>query len=85
MNEFPKLFLKVSSAEQKAAQETGRESAELLIDRVRESLENGLFDKEEREESERMLRTAKLLSNNPEVKKEISQLLVDIETRYGKN
>lgn len=85
MNEFPKPFPNEFSAEQKAAEKMGRESAEMLIDRVQESLVSGLFDTAEREEVERMLRTANLLSNNPEVKKEISQLLVDIETRYGKN
>lgn len=85
MNEFPKLFPKESSAEQKAAEEMGKESSEMLIDRVRESLDSGLFDKEEREEVERMLRTANFLSSNPEIKKEIDQLLSDIETLYGKN
>jgi hypothetical protein len=72
------------SIERDAAETMGRDTAEGLIARTHESLVNGFFDKSEREEAERMLRTAELLSHDPEVKKEIQSLLSEIENIYGK-
>lgn len=82
MNESPKLFHE-NPTRKTPAQEMGIESAMMLIDRVRESLEDGLFDEDDREESERMLRTARLLSNDKEARKEIDELLSDIKRIYG--
>lgn len=65
------------------AEEVGNETAEGLVARVEESLESGLFDKGEREEVKRMLRTAQLLTQNTETRKEIDRLLATIENIYG--
>ena len=65
------------------AEEIGNETAEELIARVEASLENGLFDRHEREEVKRMLRTAQLLTQNTKTKKEINRLLATIENMYG--
>ncbi len=82
MNESPKVF-RENPTRKTPAREIGIESAMMLIDRVRESLEDGLYDGKEREESERMLRTARMLSDDSEVRKEIDELLADIKRIYS--
>lgn len=82
MNESPKVSHE-NPTMKTPAKEMGIESAMMLIDRVRESLEDGLYDGKEREESERMLRTARLISNDPEVRKETDELLANIKRLYG--
>ncbi len=72
-----------SLTEKSAAEAIGRETAEGLIARVEESLESGFFDKKEREDAERMLRTAQMLTQSSVVRKEIDRIFVDIENIYG--
>ncbi|MDP3957286.1 MAG: hypothetical protein Q8Q10_02175 [bacterium] len=69
--------------ERKEAANMGKETAEEMIARVEESLESGLFDRGEREEVKRMLRTAQLLTQNTETRKEIDRLLTTTENIYG--
>lgn len=65
------------------AEGVGYETAEGLIGRVEELLDRGLYDEEEYEEAQRMLRTAQLLAQDTKIRKEIDQLFVDIENSYG--
>ncbi len=70
-------------SERKKSEEMGKETADGLIAHVQELLEDGFYDEAACDEAKTMLRTAQLLTQNPETKKEIAYLLDDIESRYG--
>jgi orotate phosphoribosyltransferase-like protein len=70
-------------SERSEAAAIGGESADILIAQTEELLEGGLYDAEAAQETRSMLNTARLLTQNPETRKKIDDLLVDIASRYG--
>lgn len=69
--------------ERNKAKAMGKDTADRLIDRVEELLDNGdgrFYDPEDHAEAKRMLHTARLLAaNNPQVIQEIDRLSASIE------
>lgn len=82
--EFYEKYPETMKFEQpKPADVLGKKTAEDLIGKVRELLDDGLVDQEAHQSALSMLHTAELLCHDKEIQKILSTLRQDIYTRYG--